>query len=349
MSATSTAASLRQMLRADRPAGSPDAPTILFYWALFTGSAAAFVLAFAVGDHAPLLTAVLQFASAITCGFAWLLSRALFRVSPSHERWPLLVVGFLFLGVTVSKSARAAGLEDHGGFVLLGQGISLLSSAILIMTLLEAVEGARHTAARGERRFRLLFLGGYGALLFAGVLVAGSTGSGFTILGQENTVQSACALLAIAGGGAATFYRLAHPLTPQTAPRGRTETKGGEDTDPLVTSRLKALLEDGAIYRDPGTRIGSLASTLATPEYKVSQSVTRGLGFANVNQMLNSYRVEDAKARLSDPANDALPILTIALDSGFGSIGPFNRAFKAQVGMTPGSYRAQIKAGRDGA
>ena len=35
-----------------------------------------------------------------------------------------------------------------------------------------------------------------------------------------------------------------------------------------------------------------------------------------------------------------MPILTIALDAGFGSLGPFNRAFKDAEGMTPSAYRA---------
>jgi AraC-like DNA-binding protein len=44
-------------------------------------------------------------------------------------------------------------------------------------------------------------------------------------------------------------------------------------------------------------------------------------------------------ARLADPAQDHLPVLTIALDCGYGSIGPFNRAFKARFGVTPSQYR----------
>ena len=34
-----------------------------------------------------------------------------------------------------------------------------------------------------------------------------------------------------------------------------------------------------------------------------------------------------------------VPILTIALDAGFASLGPFNRAFKAETGLTPTEYR----------
>jgi AraC-like DNA-binding protein len=42
-----------------------------------------------------------------------------------------------------------------------------------------------------------------------------------------------------------------------------------------------------------------------------------------------------------------VPILTIALDAGFQSLGPFNRAFKAQTGMTPSEFRRQQLARND--
>ena len=44
-------------------------------------------------------------------------------------------------------------------------------------------------------------------------------------------------------------------------------------------------------------------------------------------------------AALADPTQEAVPILTVALDAGFQSLGPFNRAFKAQTGMTPSEFR----------
>jgi AraC-like DNA-binding protein len=42
---------------------------------------------------------------------------------------------------------------------------------------------------------------------------------------------------------------------------------------------------------------------------------------------------------VADPAQAEVPILTIALDAGFNSLGPFNRAFKAETGMTPREFR----------
>jgi hypothetical protein len=79
------------------------------------------------------------------------------------------------------------------------------------------------------------------------------------------------------------------------------------------------------------------------PEYKVTQCITRSLGFRNFNQMINHWRVQRAKAMLGDARLEHLPVLTIALDCGFGSIGPFNRAFKAQTGMTPTQFRSEAR------
>ena len=60
---------------------------------------------------------------------------------------------------------------------------------------------------------------------------------------------------------------------------------------------------------------------------------------------LNGYRIADAKAALGDAGQAQVPVLTIALDAGFNSLGPFNRAFKAETGLTPTAYRRQVLGG----
>jgi AraC-like DNA-binding protein len=44
------------------------------------------------------------------------------------------------------------------------------------------------------------------------------------------------------------------------------------------------------------------------------------------------------------PDQRDVPVLTIALDAGLQSIGPFNRAFKADTGMTPTEFRRNALA-----
>ena len=53
--------------------------------------------------------------------------------------------------------------------------------------------------------------------------------------------------------------------------------------------------------------------------------------------------LQEAARRL---AGEDLPILSIALDCGYGSIGPFNRAFRQRFGMTPTEYRAAARMER---
>ena len=92
-------------------------------------------------------------------------------------------------------------------------------------------------------------------------------------------------------------------------------------------------------YRQEGLTSGALAAKLALPEYRLRQLINEGLGHRNFNAFLNHYRIAEAKAALVDTTQNDVPILTIAMDSGFQSVGPFNRAFKAATGQTPTEYR----------
>jgi hypothetical protein len=81
-------------------------------------------------------------------------------------------------------------------------------------------------------------------------------------------------------------------------------------------------------YRQEGLSIGQVALRLGLPEYRLRQLINQGLGYRNFAAFLNFYRIADAREALADPAAQAeVPILTIALDAGFNSLGPFNRAF----------------------
>jgi AraC-like DNA-binding protein len=75
------------------------------------------------------------------------------------------------------------------------------------------------------------------------------------------------------------------------------------------------------------------------PEYRLRQLINEGLGHRNFNAFLNRYRIEDAKAALADPEQREVPVLTIAMDAGFQSVGPFNRAFRAATDLTPTEFR----------
>jgi AraC-like DNA-binding protein len=105
-------------------------------------------------------------------------------------------------------------------------------------------------------------------------------------------------------------------------------------------------------YRQEGLTIGLLAVKLGLPEHRLRTLINEGLGHRNFNAFLNRYRIDEAKAALGDPDQMDVPVLTIALDAGFQSITPFNRAFKADTGLTPTEFRrvalARPDAGHEG-
>jgi AraC-like DNA-binding protein len=118
-------------------------------------------------------------------------------------------------------------------------------------------------------------------------------------------------------------------------PGGRIE----RDDDTRLLAALRRLMEHDRAYREEGLSIGGLAGKLGIPEHGLRRLINRRLGYRNFNAFLNRYRLDDVMAALADPAQEAVPILTIAMDAGFQSLGPFNRAFKAQTGMTPSEFR----------
>lgn len=107
-----------------------------------------------------------------------------------------------------------------------------------------------------------------------------------------------------------------------------------------LARRLQAVMAEERAYRAEGFSIAALAARLGEPEYRVRRAINGEMGFRNFTAFLNSFRLDEVRAALSDPAQQGVPILTIAIDAGFGSLGPFNRAFRDAEGMTPSEYRA---------
>lgn len=160
------------------------------------------------------------------------------------------------------------------------------------------------------------------------------------------TMVFAVVLLSVSRDGLLIPFGLSEPQPLPVAARvraaetGFTERSDRDDDVPLLTA-LRRLMEHDKVYREEGLSIGGLAGKLGIPEHGLRRLINQRLGHRNFNAFLNGYRLDDATAALSDASQEAVPILTIALDAGFQSLGPFNRAFKAQTGMTPSEYRRQ--------
>ena len=103
--------------------------------------------------------------------------------------------------------------------------------------------------------------------------------------------------------------------------------------------RLIALMDNDKTYQQHGLSIGDLSHQIDLPEHQLRQLINRALGYRNFTHFLNHFRLKAVKQALNDPAQAHVPILTLALDAGFSSLAPFNRAFKMSEGVTPSEYR----------
>lgn len=132
---------------------------------------------------------------------------------------------------------------------------------------------------------------------------------------------------------------------------GETEERTAADTpvtedgvDAALTARINAAMAAG-IWREEGLTIGALAVTLSVPEHRLRRAINQGLGHRNFSSFINRARIAAACETLRDPARMNLTVLEIAYDVGFASVGPFNRAFRAEIGLSPTEYRRRALSG----
>lgn len=118
-----------------------------------------------------------------------------------------------------------------------------------------------------------------------------------------------------------------------------------ESGDELLLQRLHQLMEGQKLYREPDLSVGSLAQRVGVPEYLLRRLIHERLGHRNFAAFVNELRLREVAERLADAQLARRPILTLALEAGFGSIGPFNRAFRDRYGVTPTAYRAAATGG----
>lgn len=265
------------------------------------------------------------------CGWAWLLARALFDEEPHDARWPRVVV------LIIQLSGAAAILLPEGGVAarIAENTYALCGSAALLLTFIEPLSRRRPELSATETRFRIVFLAVYTLLVAVSILGLRSAGGGQAEADRIELIKAACAFAGLWACGAAVWFRLTHPLERDSL--GRSARRAATDEDLRLAERLQRLLREEELHTEPDLRIADVASRLGEPEYRVSQCIA-GLGFPNFNRLINHHRIRRAKALLADPAYRG-SILEIAFDCGFGSLGPFNRAFRDEVGMTPRAFR----------
>ena len=111
-----------------------------------------------------------------------------------------------------------------------------------------------------------------------------------------------------------------------------------DDSMEKYLSELDKIMKEEKLYMDNNLSLPGLANKLNLKPYQVSQIINQKKN-SNFYDYINSFRVEEAKRRLSDPAQNHISVLGIGLDVGFNSKTSFNSNFKKLENTTPSAYR----------
>lgn len=275
----------------------------------------------------------IHFLSLAGVGYLWLFIVTLFEDRPlTWNSWApaavLTVVGLF--GIFASRPAQSYIWVFHNGIEI----------AVAIHALSVIVTSWRGDLVEERRRLRGPFLTMVVVLtmVFSAVEIGESMGvqaDWYPLLGA-----SALAIFCLAGN---FMFLQARPDLFGTSrpPQVLSHGPGLEAAAAQIElSRLDAVMAAGA-WKEESLTITALADKVGVPEHRLRRLINDQLGHRNFAAFVNTHRIAAAKAMLTDPSRARTTVAAIAFDLGYGSLGPFNRAFKEATGMTPTEWRRQ--------
>ncbi len=304
----------------------------------------------------PLALAVLALCVSSTA-WLWLAARSLFddhfAVTPSLVG-PALGLVIVGLASSVPRlDAAWAGLPEPRTTVP-GHLHAVAMVGFMAAAVWEVVRGWRDDLVaprRAARRWVALGIGVYASLALAVELAVrgrevGALLPALHVLGI-GSIALALAVLVARGSldlilGSSSVVGATPTPMPEHAPHSPDTLAAPSAASPAL-ARLNRAMTDEFAYRREGLTLAGLAGLLDLSEAVLRRLINQELGYRNFNDFLHHYRLQEAAERL---AREDLPILSIALECGYGSIGPFNRAFRQRFGMTPTEYRAGARMER---
>lgn len=263
----------------------------------------------------------------------WLFARLWFddRRRIGWRSWAL-VAGFGALPLVQIALMATAGGFNWAIWVLVRIGMFGFAAAGMWI----AWRGRANDLIEARRGFRLAVVGAIGGfVIWVSFIEMFHNRDMSHDLGRFVTLVAILVVTLIVSVGLYRFRSAELFAAPDAAP----PAERAAEPSPLAL-RLQAVMADERAYRAEGFSIAALAARLGEPEYRVRRAINGEMGYRNFTAFLNGFRLDEVRAALGDPAQREVPILTIAIDAGFGSLGPFNRAFRDAEGMTPSEYRS---------
>lgn len=253
---------------------------------------------------------------------------------PSRPAAAALVTGLLLLGLTPEFLAHAPRTASA-----IERASDIATFALFAAAVYAAWTGLADDLdpLRRSRRLQLLGLGLIVGLAIAASALASSAGADLA----WTRILFAGAILFVATAYAVNGFVLeSEEVLPSAEPRPT--VAAGPDDGVLIAKIRQAFAQD-KLHRRDGLTLAALARHLDVPEYLVRRAINRGLGFKNFSAFVNEHRLGEVKQALCDPGQGGVPISTIALDAGYGSLATFNRTFKEATGLSPSEFRRRAQ------
>ncbi len=272
----------------------------------------------------------------------WEFAHALFELKPVPAWWRPLIYA---VPVTLWVVQIDTLVVNNAVLVWLNRAHHIVGIGLILFTTYRVLREQANDLLIGRRRYRFWFVGVI-ALQVGAVLIVELTLSALHIDAPAwLEVANLVLIAAVSLGLALPLVSINTDVLWTGKPAQGSEANAASASDPDV-ARLRAHMDAGG-YRQSGLSIGQLAGDVALPEHRLRHLINTELGYRNFSDFLNTYRIAAAKQQLVDPAQRRRPVLTIALELGYGSVGPFNRAFKQATGQTPSAYRRAALAEND--
>jgi AraC-like DNA-binding protein len=300
--------------------------------------------AFAIGVAAATLSAIPGFGTSADAWHAaigalasgsmflfWLFTRALLDDAFRPRAWHL--VTWLVLAAIGALNCLGALPRPLAGAVL-----GAMPVAWALLAIAQSLSAWREDLVEGRRQLRMVIVGTTAIYTVVQLLAALASGQELKAVIESPLNAAGTAALSLYVAWRLMQVR-ASELFVSPAPEPASAVAEPPKPDARQLATLSRLMADECVYREPSLTIAALATRMGLPEHRLRKLINQALRHRNFNAFLNAYRIEDAKRALRNPALADVPVLTIAMDAGFQSLGPFNRAFKADTGVTPTEFR----------
>lgn len=122
-------------------------------------------------------------------------------------------------------------------------------------------------------------------------------------------------------------------LFPKYKKSGLTKSLSSELKESLID-----LFDNDKIYKESNICLDTLSAKLNTTRHNTSQVINEHFQMS-FHELINSYRIQEAKEILNKDRRKNLNIIDVAYEVGYNNKVTFNKAFKKDTRLTPSQYQ----------